>query len=79
MLDCPGHQCDSRAHSISGVSALYDFLHSWQTSKVLEAAMWRSYSVFSLFHFEDIQYVSKSHHSLGSLVSAGDVFHSNYN
>ena len=38
-----------RAHSIRGVSTSVVFLENWLVSKVLEAATWKSNSVFASF------------------------------
>ena len=40
-----------RAHSIRGVSTSAAFLQNWSVSKVLEAATWKSNSVFCLVLF----------------------------
>ena len=42
-----------RAHSIRGVSPSAAFLQNWSVSKVLEAATWKSNSVFASFYFRD--------------------------
>ena len=62
-----------RAHSILGVSTSAAFLQNWSISKVLEAATWKSNSVFASFYFKDIQYVFEGIHSLGPFVAAGAV------
>ena len=54
-----------RAHSIHGISTSAHFLQNWSVSKVLEAATWKSNSVFASFYFKDIQYVFEGIHSLG--------------
>ena len=46
-----------RAHSVRGVTTSVSFLQNWLISKVLEAATWRSNSVFASFYFRDISYV----------------------
>ena len=43
-----------RAHSVRGVATSVSFLQNWSISKVLEAATWRSNSVFASFYFRDI-------------------------
>ena len=62
-----------RAHSIRGVSTSAAFLQNLSVSKVLEAATWKSKSVFAAFYFEDIQYVFEGIHSLVPFVAAGSV------
>ena len=62
-----------RAHSVRGVSTSAAFLRNWSVSKVLEAATWRSNSVFASFYLKDIQYVFEGIRSLGLFVAAGTV------
>ena len=45
------------AHSVRGVATSVSFLRNWSISKVLEAATWRSNSVFASFYFRDISFV----------------------
>ena len=54
-----------RAHCVCGVSTSVTFLRNWLISKVLEAATWRSNSVFASFYFKDISYVFEGLRSLG--------------
>ena len=61
-----------RAHSVRGVTTSVSFLQNWSISKVLEAATWRSNSVFASFYFRDI-YVFQGLRSLGPFVAAGSV------
>ena len=56
-LKCP----PLRAHSIRDVSTSAVFLQNWSFCRVLEAAPWRSNSVFASFYFKDIQYVLKGY------------------
>ena len=62
-----------RAHSVRGVATSVSFLRNWSISKVLEAATWRSNSVFASFYFRDISYVFQGLRSLGQFVAAGGV------
>ena len=62
-----------RAHSVRGVATSVSFLRNWSISKVLEAATWRSNSVFSSFYFRDISYVFQGLRFLGQFVTAGNV------
>ena len=61
------------AHSVRGVATSVSFLRNWPISKVLEAATWRSNSVFASFYFCDISYVFQGLRSLGPFVAAGSV------
>ena len=62
-----------RAHSVRGIAASAAFLKNCPISKVLEAASWRSNSVFSLFYFKDIEVSLRGCKSLGPFVVAGAV------
>ena len=62
-----------RAHSIRGVATSAAFLKNFSIVKVLEAASWRSNSVFSLFYFKDITYSLDNCKSLGPFVAAGAI------
>ena len=44
-----------RAHSIRRVSTSAAFLQNWLVSKVMDAATWKSNSVFASFYFKDIR------------------------
>ena len=61
------------AHSVRGVATSVSFLRNWSISKVLEAATWRSNSVFASFYFCDISYVFQGLRSFGPFVAAGSV------
>ena len=59
-----------RAHSIRGVATSVVFLRNWSVPMVLEAATWRSNSVFASFYLKDILYLFEDLRSLhGSWVS----------
>ena len=62
-----------RAHSVRRVATSVSFLRNWSISKVLEAATWRSNSMFASFYFRDISYVFQGLRSLGPFVAAGSV------
>ena len=61
------------AHSVRGVATSVSFLRNWSISKVLEAAAWRSNSVFASFYFCDFSCVFQGLWSLGPFVAAGTV------
>ena len=63
-----------RAHSIRGVATSVAFLRNWSVSKVLEAATWRSNSVFASFYLKDVSYLFEDLRSLSPFVAAGSVF-----
>ena len=62
-----------RAHSIHGVATSVSFLRNWAVSKVLEAATWKSNSVFASFYLYDISCVFEGLQSLGPFAAAGQV------
>ena len=59
-----------RAHSIHGISTSVVFMQNWSVSKVLEAASWRSNSVFASFYLRD---VFEGLRSRDPIVAAGSV------
>ena len=65
-----------RAHSIRGVSTSLLFNRNWSVKDVLQAATWRSNSVFSSFYLRDVSFNMDGVYSLGPFVAAGQVFHS---
>ena len=71
-----GSSCESvaatRAHSIQGIAATSVFFKSWPIASVLNAASWRSNTVFTSFYFKDIHYVFENVCSLGPFVAAGE-------
>ena len=61
-----------RAHSIRSIATSSAFFKNWSISSVLEAASWKSNTVFTLFYFKDLQYVFEGVRSLGPFVAAGE-------
>ena len=61
-----------RAHSIGGIATSSAFFKNWSISSVLEAASWKSNTVFTSFYFRDLQYVFEGVRSLGPFVAAGE-------
>ena len=47
------------------------FLRNWAVSKVLEAATWKSNSVFASFCLNDVSYIFEGLRSFGAFVAAG--------
>ena len=58
-----------RAHSIQGVATSAAFHRNWSISSVLNAARWRSNSVFTSFYLKDLHFDGLC--SLGPFVAAG--------
>ena len=61
-----------RAHSIRDIATSSTFFRNWSLRSVLEAAFWRSNSVFTSFYLRDLQFVFGGVHSLGPFVAAGE-------
>ena len=61
-----------RAHSIRGIATSSAFFCNWSLRSVLEAAFWRSNSVFMSFYLRDVQFMLEGGHSLGPFVAAGE-------
>ena len=53
-----------RAHSIRGVATSAVFHRNWSISSVLNAAWWRSSSVFTSFYLKDLHFEFNGLHSL---------------
>ena len=67
----PNDAAAPRAHSIRGIATSSAFFRNWSFSSVLEAASWRSNTVFTSFYLKDVQYILDNVHSLGPFVAAG--------
>ena len=61
-----------RVHSIRGIAASSAFFRNWSVRSVLEAASWRSNTVFTSFYLRDLSFHSDGVHSLGPFVAAGE-------
>ena len=61
-----------RVHSIRGMATSSAFFKNWSLSSVLEAASWRSNTVFTSFYLKDVQYIFEGVRSLGPFVAAGE-------
>ena len=61
-----------RAHSIRGIATSSAFFRNWSLRSVLEAASWRSNTVFTSFYLRDLSFNSVGVHSLGPFVAAGE-------
>ena len=48
-------------------------MRNWSISQVLEAASWKSNSVFASFYLRDVAHVLDGLSSLGPFVAAGQV------
>ncbi|XP_064087254.1 uncharacterized protein LOC135201886 [Macrobrachium nipponense] len=59
-----------RAHSIRGMATSSSFLRNYSVSSILEAASWKSVSVFTSFYLRDVQFASSEGYSLSPFVAA---------
>ena len=60
-----------RGHSIRGVAPSAAFHRNWSIFSVLNAACWRSSSVFTPFYLKDLHFEFNGFRSLGPFVAAG--------
>ena len=60
-------------HSIRGMATSVAFLKNFSLASIMEAATWKSPSVFSTFYLRDIQFESKEGFSLGPFIAANSV------
>ena len=67
-----GDVATPRAHSIRGMATSSAFFKNWSLSSVLEAASWRSNTVFTSFYLKDVQYILEGVRSFGPFVAAGE-------
>ena len=61
-----------RAHSIRGIATSSAFFHNWFLRSVIEAASWRSNTVFTSFYLCDLRFVLEGVRFLGPFVAAGE-------
>ena len=61
------------AHSVRSVATSVTFMRNWSVSQVLEAATWKTSSVFASFYLRDVAHLLDGISSLGSFVAAGQV------
>ena len=66
----PNDVAAPRAHSIRGI-ATSAFFKNWSLASMLEAASWRSNTVFTSFYLKDVQYIFENVHSLGPFIAVG--------
>ena len=62
-----------RTPSIRSVATSAVFFRNWSVSKVLEAATWRSNSVFASFYLRELAFAHEGQWSLGPVVMAGEI------
>ena len=67
----PNDVAAPKAHSIRAIATSSAFFRNWSLGSVLEAASWRSNTVFTSFYLKDVQYIMDNVHSLGPFVAAG--------
>ena len=62
-----------KAHSIRSMVISVAFIENWSLARVLEAATWRTRSVFASFYLKDVSSTLGDIHSLGPIVASGQV------
>ena len=62
-----------RVHEVRSVATSVVFLRNWLVARGLEAATWRSQSVFSTFYLRDVTSTLGDLHSVASIIAAGQV------
>ena len=69
----PGPSTRVRAHSVRAMSTSTAFWKNASLSSIIQAASWKSPSVFSSFYLKDVQFASDQGFSLGPFVAANHV------
>ena len=69
----PGPSVRPRAHSVRAMSTSVAFLKNFSLAAVLEAATWKSHSVFSSFYLRDVLFSSSEGFSLSPFVAANAI------
>lgn len=64
-----------RAHDIRGIAASLNLWRNRSVSSVLEAASWKTPSVFVNHYLRDVERTDGDTFSLGPIVAAGDIVH----
>ena len=62
-----------KAHDVRGVATSLSFISNLSLSKVIEAASWKTSSVFASHYLKDVHIVYDSCRALGPIVSAGSI------
>ena len=65
--------CKARVHDVRGVGTSLAFAHNLSIESVLEAAQWRSDSVFTGHYLKEVSIQYESCRTLGPMVAAGTV------
>ena len=66
----PGPSVRPRAHSVRGMATSTAFLRNYSVASVLEAAMWKSHSVFTSFYLKDVSFSFPSGFGMAPFVAA---------
>ena len=64
---------DVRAHDLRGIGTSLNFLRNKSIEEVLQAATWRSNSVFASFYLKDVRIAYDNLYALGPLVAGGSI------
>ena len=66
----PGPSIRHRAHSIRGMATSTAFVRNFSVASILEAATWKSSTVFISFYLKDVSFSFPEGHGLGPFVAA---------
>ena len=69
----PGPSTSTRAHSVRGMATSIAFNKNCSVKSVMEAACWKSASVFTSFYLRDVQFSYQGGFGLGPFVAANEV------
>ena len=69
----PGPSTRPGAHSIRGMATSSAFLKNSSVKAVMEAAYWKSASVFTSFYLKDVQFEYQGGYGLGPFIAANAV------
>ena len=65
----PGPSIRYRAHSIRGMATSTAFVRNFSIASILEAATWKSSTVFTSFYLKDVSFSFPEGHGLGPFVT----------
>ena len=64
---------DIKAHSVRAMGTSLAFSKNCSVKQVMEAATWKSNTVFTSLYLKDVQYIYENIRTLGPIVAAGQV------
>ena len=69
----PGPSVQPRAHSVRGMAASTAFSRNFPLASILEAATWKSHTVFTSFYLKDVSFSHGNGFGLGPFIAAQAV------